>query len=77
MKNLLRLAQISAVAALVASLCGSAVAEDRKVKIINETNFDIVEFYGSHVGTDSWEEDILGQDVLTAGEFGRHQFRRR
>jgi hypothetical protein len=66
--NLLRLARFSAAAALIVSFCGSAQALDRRVKIINETSFDIVEFYGSHVGTDSWQEDILGQDVLTAGD---------
>lgn len=42
-------------------------AADRRVRIINETSYDIVRFYGSNVGTDSWEEDILGRDILRAG----------
>ena len=46
-----------------------AAAVDRRVKIINETTFDMVEFYGSNVGTDSWEEDLLGDDILPAGSF--------
>ena len=45
----------------------TADAADRRVRIINETSFDIVRFYGSNVGTDSWEEDILGRDILRAG----------
>ncbi len=46
----------------------SASAEDRHVKIINETSATIVHFYGSNAGSDSWEEDILGQDVLKPGQ---------
>jgi len=39
-------------------------ALDRRVTIINNTDFTIVRFYGSNKGSDSWEEDILGNDVL-------------
>jgi NADPH-dependent 2,4-dienoyl-CoA reductase/sulfur reductase-like enzyme len=46
----------------------SAAAEDRRVRIINETNHTIVRFYGSNAGTTSWEEDILGDDVLRPGQ---------
>ncbi len=46
-----------------------AAAVERRVRIINETSFDLIEFYGSNVGTDSWEEDLLGNDVLPAGRF--------
>lgn len=46
----------------------TADAQDRRVRVINETSFDMIEFYGSNVGTDSWEEDILGRDVLRAGK---------
>lgn len=41
-----------------------AAALDRRVRIINNTSFSIVRFYGSNKGSDSWEEDILGADVL-------------
>ncbi len=41
---------------------------DRQVRIINETSFDMVRFYGSNVGTDDWEEDILGRDILRSGK---------
>lgn len=44
-----------------------ATALDRRVRIINNTGFTIVEFYGSNTGSDTWEEDILGSDVLPSG----------
>ncbi|MBI1417703.1 MAG: hypothetical protein GC146_10820 [Limimaricola sp.] len=43
-------------------------AVDRHVRIVNHTNRTIYRFYGSNVGTNSWEEDILGQDVLLPGQ---------
>ena len=54
--------------AAVATLgMSSANAQDRRVNIINETSYDIVEFYASNVGEGDWEEDILGQDILESG----------
>lgn len=41
-----------------------AAALNRVVTIVNETGYVMVEFYGSNKGTTSWEEDILGYDVL-------------
>lgn len=41
-----------------------AFAQDRRVRVINETGHTIVRFYGSNVGTEDWQEDILGTDVL-------------
>lgn len=41
-----------------------AFAANRLVTIVNETGYTIVEFYGSNAGTNSWEEDIFGRDVL-------------
>jgi hypothetical protein len=40
------------------------IAQDRKVKIVNNTGYSITNFYGSNTGSDSWEEDILGKDIL-------------
>lgn len=56
---------LSALLALATTL--PAAALDRRVEIINNTGFTIVEFYGSNTGSDSWEEDILGTDVLPSG----------
>ncbi|KQN76869.1 hypothetical protein [Devosia sp. Leaf64] len=45
----------------------NASALDRRVQINNKSSYDIVEFYASNTGTNSWEEDILGKDILPAG----------
>ena len=57
-------------AVLVASLAmvaAPASALDRHVRIVNETGYTIVRFYGSNTGADDWQEDILGEDVLPSG----------
>ncbi|KKB80486.1 hypothetical protein VW35_07430 [Devosia soli] len=51
---------------LLVSVNGAA-ALDRRVQINNNSSYDIVEFYASNTGTKSWEEDILGKDILPAG----------
>ncbi|HGG63435.1 MAG TPA: hypothetical protein ENK34_02575 [Rhodobacteraceae bacterium] len=49
-------------------------ALDRRVRIVNNTGYTIVRFYGSNKGSDSWEEDILGEDVLPSGSSVRIDF---
>lgn len=44
-----------------------ASALDRRVRINNRSSYDIVEFYASNTGSRSWEEDILGRNILPAG----------
>lgn len=55
--------------AIAASLIGAtalpAAALDRRVRIVNNTGYTIVEFYGSHTDARTWQEDILGYDVLS------------
>jgi hypothetical protein len=59
---------LAAAAALAFAAMGSATAdENKRVKIINETEHKIVQFYASRVGTNDWEEDILDVDVLDVG----------
>ena len=57
--------------ALGAAICAASVlpaaALDRRVQIVNQTGYTIVEFYASNTGTDDWQEDILGADVLPSG----------
>ena len=38
------------------------------VTVVNDTGIDIYELYASTVDVDDWEEDILGTDILYAGE---------
>jgi hypothetical protein len=54
-------------AALSVAAALPAAALDRRVTIINNTGYTIVNFFGSNTGTNSWEEDILGRDVLPSG----------
>lgn len=51
---------------LVAGVSNTA-ALDRRVKINNNSSYDIIEFYASNTGTNSWEEDVLGKDILPSG----------
>ena len=60
-------AALTLAAAPFASTIGSAVAMERKVQINNQTSYTIVEFYASNTGTNDWQEDILGSDVLASG----------
>jgi hypothetical protein len=59
---------LGALAALVATVgVTAAQAYDRRVNIINNTGYAIREFYASNTGARTWEEDILGRDILPAG----------
>lgn len=56
--------------ALLAATLGAGVtaqAEDRRVRIINETTHTMMRFYASNVSRTDWEEDILGNQVLAPG----------
>lgn len=55
------------IAATLAIAAAPALAEDRRVTIVNNTGYTITNFYGSNTGSDSWEEDILGKDLLPPG----------
>ena len=57
----------AAFVATLISISAPASALDRRVTIVNETGYTIVQFYGSNTGTNDWQEDILGQDVLASG----------
>lgn len=54
-------------AALAFTSAAPALSLDRRVTIVNNTGFTIVRFFGSNTGSGSWEEDILGEDVLPSG----------
>jgi hypothetical protein len=48
-----------------------AFAEDLIFMLDNQSSGIITHFYASTTDTNDWEEDILGQDVLEAGNFAR------
>ncbi len=73
-KNLFAKSLMSLVlSGLVLVSCGTTTttttttSADRRVTINNNTGSTITGFYGSNAGTTSWEEDILGSDVLASG----------
>jgi len=45
----------------------TVIAANKNVLIQNNTGRTIWRFYGSPVNVNSWEEDILGADILPAG----------
>jgi hypothetical protein len=59
---------IAAACAAALLLAGTAQAANRHVDIVNRTGMTIKHFYASSTGTDDWEEDILGRDVIEDGE---------
>lgn len=63
-------ALVSALTACVEPTSTSYVADgyNRNVAIVNQSGRTIWRFYGSNVGTSSWEEDILGSSVLPNGQ---------
>ena len=62
------LAALGAAVVLSSFASAPAVAQDRRVRIINDTRHTMVRFYASNSSRTSWEEDILGQRVLPAGQ---------
>lgn len=47
---------------------GRGDQSDRHVRIYNDTSVVLREFYASNVGRSTWEEDILGTNVLRPGQ---------
>ena len=67
----MRLARVSMLAAIAVLASGAAHAQDLVFMLDNQSSEAVNEFYVSTVDSDSWEEDILGQDVLPSGEAAR------
>ena len=66
-------AKLKLVVAAAVLLCASAaaLAGDYYVDITNETGYTIMYMYVSPAKSDSWEEDVLGDDVLKSGKTQR------
>ena len=63
----IRVGFITMALAVLSAWSAPASAENRRVKIINETSYTVVRFYGSNAGEDGWQEDVLGEDVIKPG----------
>ena len=62
-------------AALLLGISTAALAADYYVDITNRTGYTIMYMYVSPAKSDSWEEDVLGKDVLPNGETRRVNLR--
>src|SRR3954454_5984548 len=67
-----RFAFAAAAAALALSLAGPAGAapdgKNRKVTVVNVSSQTVRELYASPITATTWEEDLLGQRTLNAGQ---------
>jgi hypothetical protein len=55
---------------LLAAFALPAVAQDLEWELVNDTQSDLVEMYTSPANMGTWREDILGNNVLPAGQAG-------
>lgn len=54
--------------AVAAAFFALPAAADVSFTLTNSTSVDILEFYASPTSAPDWEDDILGSDILSAGE---------
>ncbi len=59
-----------AFAAVLAALAVPAAAQDVQYQLSNSTGLTLMEFYTSPASQGSWGDDLLGANVLAAGEAG-------
>ena len=57
--------------ALLVAVNSVALAADYYVEITNKTGYTIMYMYVSPAKSESWEEDVLGDDVMPDGETRR------
>jgi hypothetical protein len=60
--------KLLAAALLAAAFATPAQAGQQDFVILNKTGYPIEEVYVSASSKDEWEEDVLGRDILPAGE---------
>ncbi|MGI0489299.1 hypothetical protein ACN4EK_28125 [Pantanalinema rosaneae CENA516] len=63
------LRRVLAAVTIASPLLFSAVAraDQRDFTLVNDSSAEIQEIYVSTVQTNSWEEDVLGQEILPSG----------
>ena len=62
--------RLSASALLLATLAAPALAQDVQYQLINDSGLTLMEFYTAPADTGEFGDDILGANVLPAGETG-------
>jgi len=63
--------KLAAAAVLLVGLNAVALAADYYVEITNNTGYTIMYMYVSPAKSDSWEEDVLGDETMANGETRR------
>jgi hypothetical protein len=56
-----------ALAAAVVLVAAPVSAQEIVFVLNNQSGVDLIEFYASPTSVDTWEDDILGADILEAG----------
>ncbi len=56
--------------AILGSLAAPAVAQDVSFQLVNESGLTVIEMYAAPSDAGSWGNDILGANVLPAGQTG-------
>lgn len=64
MRRIKQILTLAIAALAVAGCTATGDSWNREVEIVNRTDVSILTFHGSNVGTDDWEEDILGDSVI-------------
>ncbi len=54
----------------VSALSAPAFAEDLNFELINASSYNLQQLYVSPAAADTWGDDILGVEILAAGESG-------
>lgn len=57
-------------ALVLASLAAPALAQDVQYELVNDSGLTLMEFYTSAVSEGTWGDDLLGANVLAAGQGG-------
>lgn len=64
----MKMLKLATIAALLSAVSAPVLAEDLVFTLKNKTGSVINSFYTSPVGEESWEEDVLAQEILAPGE---------
>lgn len=59
---------LGAMSIVAVAFSPAAIAGDQDFTVVNATGVEIHQLFVSSHDTDEWEEDILGQDTLAAGD---------
>jgi hypothetical protein len=75
-RHWLRIGLLAGVAATLAVSVAvpAALADERDFTLVNDNDVAIVDLYITHVSEEQWSDDILGEDVLPAGDRVRVMF---